>query len=123
MTDAALPDAILSSNGSALTPPQVAEQFLRRLAASDLDGALELIDDDILYTNVSLPSVKGKRMVRRVLSGLDRPGSSFEVYFHSIAADDGTVLPERTDVIVIGRLRFQFWVWGRFDVRNGRITL
>ncbi|MDT4891092.1 MAG: limonene,2-epoxide hydrolase [Pseudonocardiales bacterium] len=34
-----------------------------------------------------------------------------------------TVATERTDVLRFGRLRLQFWVWGRFDVRGGRITM
>ena len=33
------------------------------------------------------------------------------------------MLTERTDVLVFGRVRCQFWVTGRFDVRDGQITL
>lgn len=124
MSDAAPPDArSVLANGAPSTPAQVARRFLERLADNDLEAALELVDDAIVYTNVSLPSVRGKRRVRQVLSGLDRPGTGFEVYFHSIAAEGGTVLTERTDVITLGRVRFQFWVWGRFDVVDGRITV
>ena len=47
----------------------------------------------------------------------------FEVYLHSISAEGPVVLTERTDVIVVGPFRAQFWVWGRFDVHDGRITL
>ena len=42
---------------------------------------------------------------------------------HAISSDGRRVLTERTDVIAIGRFRAQFWVWGRFDVDNGVITL
>ena len=59
----------------------------------------------------------------KVLGGLDRPGASFEVYLHAISADGPVVLTERTDVLVFGPLRIQFWVWGRFDVHDGQITL
>ena len=61
--------------------------------------------------------------MRQALGGLDRPSAGFEVYFHSIAAEDGAVLTERTDVITLGRVRLQFWAWGRFDVVDGRITV
>ena len=124
MSDAAAPDTrAVQTNGSASTPTQVARRFLERLAANDLEGAIDLVADDIVYTNVSLPSVKGRDNVRRVLAGLDRPNVAFEVYFHSISAEGGTVLTERTDVIQLGRVRVQFWVWGRFDVADGHITL
>jgi limonene-1,2-epoxide hydrolase len=33
------------------------------------------------------------------------------------------VLTERTDVLLFGKARIQFWVWGRFEVRDGKITL
>lgn len=109
---------------ASLTDPQeVAEAFLRALADPDLDRALALVDEDITYVNVGLPTVRGRRRVAKVLGGLDRPGSSFEVYLHAISADGPVVLTERTDVLVFGPLRIQFWVWGRFDVHDGRITL
>lgn len=104
-------------------PQAVAEAFLAALAAGDLAGALDLVDDDIRYVNVGLPPVRGRRAVGRFLAGLDKPGSSFEVYLHAVSAQGPTVLTERTDVLVFGRLRWQFWVVGRFDVHDGRITL
>ncbi|MBN9618697.1 MAG: hypothetical protein J0H43_03060, partial [Actinobacteria bacterium] len=48
---------------------------------------------------------------------------TFEVYLHSIAVNGPTVLTERTDVLVLGPVRLQFWVTGRFDVRDGLISL
>jgi limonene-1,2-epoxide hydrolase len=45
------------------------------------------------------------------------------VKIHRIAADGAAVLTERTDALVIGPLRLQFWVCGVFEVHNGRITL
>ena len=47
----------------------------------------------------------------------------FEVKFHRNVADGGTVLNERTDAMVFGPLRLQFWVCGVFEVHDGRITL
>ena len=71
MSDAAAPDTrAVQTNGSVSTPIQVARRFLDRLAANDLDGTIDLVADDIVYTNVSLPSVKGHDNVRRVLAGL-----------------------------------------------------
>ena len=42
---------------------------------------------------------------------------------HRIAAEGNTVLTERTDAIIIGPLRLQFWVCGVFEVHDGKITL
>ena len=47
----------------------------------------------------------------------------FEVKFHRIAAEGNAVLTERTDALVFGPLRLQFWVCGVFEVHGGQITL
>jgi len=45
------------------------------------------------------------------------------VKIHRIAVNGASVLTERTDVLVVGPVRLQFWVCGVFEVRDGRITL
>ena len=52
-----------------------------------------------------------------------RAACGFEVKFHRIAAEGNAVLTERTDALVFGPLRLQFWVCGVFEVHDGRITL
>jgi limonene-1,2-epoxide hydrolase len=47
----------------------------------------------------------------------------FEVKIHRVAADGAAVLTERTDALIFGPLRVQFWACGVFEVHNGRITL
>ena len=96
---------------------------MEALADSDLDRAMALLDEDVVYTNVGLPSIRGRDSVAKALGGLQRPSFGFEVYLHAISADGPVVLTERTDVLVLGSCRTQFWVWGRFDVHDGRITL
>jgi limonene-1,2-epoxide hydrolase len=106
-----------------LTPTLVVERFLDLLGSADLDGAIQLLAPDIEYTNVSLPTMRGRERVRRfLLAGYDR-GGGFEVYMHAISANGPSVLTERTDVLKLGRLRVQLWVCGRFDVRDGQIVL
>jgi limonene-1,2-epoxide hydrolase len=104
-------------------PQAVVEAFLAALAGADLDSAAALMDEHITYVNVGMPPLLGRRRALALLRPLARPGASFEVYLHAIATNGSTVLTERTDVLVFGRLRFQFWVTGRFDVHHGRITL
>ena len=123
MPDGLLPTATDDPTRHPGEPRAVVEAFLSALAAGDRATAAGLVDDDILYVNVGLPSVRGRAEMDKVLGLLDRPGAGFEVYLHAISADGPVVLTERTDVLLVGRLRLQFWVWGRFEVRDGRITL
>ena len=107
-----------------LTDPQaVVEAFLAALMASDLDAALELVADDLVYVNVGLPTIHGRDRLAKAFAAMERPTIGFEAYLHAIAADGPVVLTERTDVIQWGRFRAQFWVCGRFDVHDGKITL
>jgi limonene-1,2-epoxide hydrolase len=48
---------------------------------------------------------------------------AFEVKIHRIAADGTAVLTERTDALILGPLRIQFWACGIFEVHDGQITL
>jgi limonene-1,2-epoxide hydrolase len=117
---------VSTTNGHVVTSPaSVARRFLELLQAGDIDGAADLLAEDVRYINVSLPAIRGRERVRRALKlAMDRvPGAGFEVYFHSVSADGPTVLTERTDVLLMGPVRIQLWVCGRFDVRDGRIEL
>jgi limonene-1,2-epoxide hydrolase len=104
-------------------PVAVVEAFLGALAAADFASAAELLDEHVTYVNVGLPTIRGRRRTIGVLKPLGRPRLHFEVYVHGIAANGATVLTDRTDVLVFGPLRLQFWVTGRFEVRDGAITL
>lgn len=125
MTRSLLPRPLDTSAGAVAVedPIAVVEGFLAAMAAGDAAGAAALIDDDILYVNVGLPKIRGRREVEKVLHGLDRPSIGFEVYLHAISAEGNVVLTERTDVLRFGKVRAQFWVWGRFEVVDGKITL
>ncbi|MFV0318686.1 MAG: limonene-1,2-epoxide hydrolase family protein [Microthrixaceae bacterium] len=111
-------------NGVTPTEPQaVVEAYLDSMAAGDVAAAVALLDENVRYTNVGLPTIHGRLEVARVLKALDRPNCNFEVYLHSIATNGEVVLNERTDVIEFGPIRSQFWVCGRFEVRDGLITV
>ncbi|MGE2836681.1 limonene-1,2-epoxide hydrolase family protein [Mycobacterium sp. SMC-4] len=100
----------------------IVQSFLFALADSDLDTVESLAAPELLWQNVGLPSLRGRDRIMKLLRrSEDRMG--FAVKFHSIAAEGDTVLTERTDAIIFGPLRLQFWVCGRFEIRNGQITL
>jgi limonene-1,2-epoxide hydrolase len=105
------------------TPTEVVERFLNLLQVGDLDGAVQLLSPDVAYTNVSLPTVRGRERIRRLFGRGYRRGAGFEVYVHSISASGSSVLTERTDVLKMGRFRVHLWVCGRFDVHDGEIVL
>jgi limonene-1,2-epoxide hydrolase len=105
-------------------PRAIVRRFLEGLAAGEIDAAIDLLAPQVRYTNVSLPTIVGRERVRKLAHAtLGRPAGGFEVYFHAISADGPVVLTDRTDVLLYGPLRVQFWVYGRFEVRGGLITV
>jgi limonene-1,2-epoxide hydrolase len=122
-----MPNGLLPSaapDDELVTDPQaVTEAFLEALVASKLDRAMALLDEDVVYVNVGLPTIRTRRKVQQAFRRLEGPTIGFEAYLHAISADGPVVLTERTDVITIGPFRSQFWVTGRFDVHDGQITL
>jgi limonene-1,2-epoxide hydrolase len=114
------------TNGSgtrASTEIDVVETFLAALEALDIDAAVALLHDDIVYQNVPMPPARGIDAVRKQLGVLGRYSSGFQAITHNIAANGPVVLTERTDVIEIGRFQPAFWVCGSFEVRDGKIAL
>lgn len=105
------------------TAPDTVRAFLAALERLDLAAAGELLDHDVVYENVSASRVRGRDATLRLLRGLFRPCTGFEATLHRMAATGPVVLTERTDAIVVGRLRIAFWVCGTFEVHDGRITL
>jgi limonene-1,2-epoxide hydrolase len=98
------------------------EGFLHALQDSDLKAAEAALDDNLVYENVGLPTIRGRARAIKLFRKMEgRAG--FEVKIHRIAADGAAVLTERTDALIFGPLRLQFWVCGVFEVHDGRITL
>jgi len=98
------------------------EGFLNALQDADYEAADAALDDNLVYENVGLPSIHGRARTMKLFRQMDGR-AALEVKIHRIAADGAAVLTERTDALIIGPLRMQFWVCGVFEVHNGRITL
>lgn len=94
------------------------ESFLYALQDGDLDAAGALLHDNLVYENVGMSTIHGRRATIKLFRKL-----TFEVKIHRSAADGVAVLNERTDALVFGPLRVQFWVCGVFEVHDGTITL
>lgn len=98
------------------------EAFLNALQEADTAAAEELLAADLVYQNVGLPIIHGRDRTMALMRRMEGRGA-FEVSIHRIAADGATVLTERTDALIFGPLRIQFWVCGVFEVHDGQITL
>ncbi|MGH2960121.1 MAG: limonene-1,2-epoxide hydrolase family protein [Solirubrobacterales bacterium] len=104
-------------------PGKVVTDFLLALQDQDIDGAVALLDDDVAWINVSLPTVRGRRAVEKLFRLSLKIGGGFRVHFHSTIAEGDTVFNQRTDAITLGRFEQRFWVIGRFEVRDGKIVV
>ncbi|ROO89707.1 limonene-1,2-epoxide hydrolase [Actinocorallia herbida] len=102
---------------------KVVENFLAALEAFDLAAAERLLAPGVLYQNVPLPPARGRAATMRQLKLMTRYLTGFEAVTHDIAANGDTVLTSRTDALVRGGFRAEFWVAGTFRVREGRIVL
>jgi len=98
------------------------EVFLSALQDEDFDNAGAVLDDNLVYENVGFPTIRGRARAIKLFRGMQGK-ARFEVKIHRIAVNGASVLTERTDVLVVGPVRLQFWVCGVFEVRDGRITL
>jgi len=108
--------------GSDVDNAHTVEVLLTALENQDPDGAGAVLDDNLVYQNVGFPTIRGRARAMKLFRAMEgRVG--FEVKIHRIAVNGSSVLTERTDVLVFGPLRLQFWVCGVFEVSGGRITL
>jgi limonene-1,2-epoxide hydrolase len=116
MTDQASP--VISDVDNART----VETFLYALQDEDFDTAEALVSEDLVWQNVGLTKMRGRRRIMKLFrSGEGRAG--FEVKIHHIATDGNSVLTERTDALIFGPLRLQFWVCGTFELQDGQIRV
>jgi limonene-1,2-epoxide hydrolase len=112
------------------TPPPAADpsvvvvDFLRALTHNDMDAALDLVADDLTYMNVSLPTIRGRDRLDRIFRPNLRPGRmGFDVHLNHVATEGNVVLTDRIDELSFRRYASRFWVYGRFVVIDGRISV
>ncbi len=125
MTTLPTPEPEPTPTSTATESADVVVEFLRALAAYDLDAALDLVADDLVYSNVSLPTIHGRDRLERIARPWLRPGRmGFDVHLNHVATEDNVVLTDRVDEISFGRFASRFWVYGRFVVgEDGKIAV
>src|ERR1700758_5540304 len=97
--------AVAPTFAATAKPADVVRAFLLALEAGELDAALGLLAEDVVYTNVSLPTIRSRASVERVFRPLfERLHGGFRVHLHTIATEGRVVLTERTDALRLGRV-------------------
>ncbi|MDZ7734185.1 MAG: nuclear transport factor 2 family protein [Acidimicrobiia bacterium] len=72
MTDALLPRRAPDDVATLEDSQAVVEAYLAALADADLETAMALLDDDVLYVNVGLPAIRGREAMERVFGMLEQ---------------------------------------------------
>lgn len=106
-----------------MTPQETVNEFIRRVCAKDLDGACELVSDEVEYDNVPMGKNHGPDEMKAFLAPML---GDMEVDFivHREAATGNVVLNERTDRFSVGGKDYDIAVAGVFELNDqGRISL
>jgi limonene-1,2-epoxide hydrolase len=103
----------------------VATKFFAHWSANQIDEALAMLADDVLYDNVPFPEIIGRENVRKFHSDFGI-GTTFRVNWTviNIAAAGNIVLNERMDVFIHdagGKIMLP--VMGSLTIENGIITV
>jgi limonene-1,2-epoxide hydrolase len=106
-----------------VSPEETVSSFLNAMQEGNVEAVIALAAEEIVYTNVSLPTIRGKDRFSRGARAYYRHHLGFQVVVHRIAGSGSSVLTERTDALICGPFRMQFWVCGVFEVENGQVTL
>lgn len=104
------------------TPEQIVDEFIRRVVAVDLDGACELVSDDVEYDNVPMGKNHGPAEMKAFLSSMSR-FKEVQFVVHRQTATGNIVMNERSDRFDLGDRWVDLPVAGVFEVDDGKITL
>lgn len=119
-------DSLPTGDLKQTAPVDVVEAFLYAVMRDkDFDAARELMADDIVFHNVGYTTMRGAQRVEDTFRTMAArlPFLNWDVVNHQIIGDGTTVLTERTDSLIVGRFRADFWACGTFEVRDGKVTL
>ena len=110
-----------------MTPLETVREFIDRICSKDLDGACELVTDDVEYDNVPMGKQLGPSGIKDLLGPLVAEGGAVEeteFVIHREAATGNVVMNERTDRFRVGDRWVELPVAGVFELTDdGRISL
>jgi limonene-1,2-epoxide hydrolase len=106
-----------------MTPEETVNEFIARVCRFDLDGACELVTDDVEYDNVPMGKNFGPEGIKSVLGLMAGGLDQVEWVVHRQVAAGPIVMNERTDRFGTGDRWVELPVAGIFEVHDGRISL
>jgi limonene-1,2-epoxide hydrolase len=107
-----------------MTPEETVDEFIRRVVSVDIEGAAELVADDLEYDNVPMGKVHGPDAMKEFLSAMVNGIDEVQFVTHRQVAAGRLVMNERTDRFRIGERWIDLPVAGVFEVDDdGRIVL
>lgn len=107
-----------------MTPEATVNEFIRRVVAVDLDGAAELVSDDLEYDNVPVGTTHGPDGLKEFLAGMTLGIDEVEFIVHRQTAVGNVVMNERSDRFRLGDTWIDLPVAGVFEVDDaGKISL
>ena len=101
----------------------VGDAFIAAIEQRNLDPALDLVADDVVYENVPMRAVQGREAVRATLGPFLHAASAVEWRVLRQVAEAGVVMNERLDRFRLGHRWVEVPVMGVFEVADGRIRL
>lgn len=107
-----------------MTPLETVNEFINRVVSGDIDGACELVTDDVEYDNVPMGKNHGPDGIKAFLGGMSGGVDSIEFIIEREAATGNIVMNERIDRFVTPKGTFDLLVAGVFEVtEDGKISL
>jgi limonene-1,2-epoxide hydrolase len=111
-------------NVAVMTPSETVTAFIQAIERLDIDGAVAILSDDVLYENVPMNPIAGREGVRAALAGFLGSASQVAWPVSSQFEHGNRVVNERVDRFKIGEGWLEMPVAGFFDVNDqGLITL
>jgi limonene-1,2-epoxide hydrolase len=102
---------------------EIVNEFMARVVRMDLDGACELVSDDVEYDNVPMAKVYGPDGIKGILGAMVGMLDEVDWVIHRQVATDTLVMNERTDRFGKDGQWADLPVAGVFEVHDGKITL
>jgi limonene-1,2-epoxide hydrolase len=95
------------------------------LREKNFDVASELLADDVVYENVGYSTMRGGQRIVQTFRAMSArlPMVNWDVEIHRTVSQGTRLMNERTDSLIVGPFRADFWVCGVFEVSDGKVLL
>ncbi|MCU1386685.1 MAG: putative limonene,2-epoxide hydrolase [Ilumatobacteraceae bacterium] len=114
----------MTAPASPASPVETVDEFIRRVVALDLDGACELVSDDLEYDNVPVGKNHGPEGLKTFLGMMVSGFAEVQFVIHRQTVTGNIVMNERTDRFRLGEQWLDLPVAGVFEVAaDGKISL